>query len=286
MKTPSQKAFIITLSLYALALLIGYWLYTQDTPPTKENNVKLTTVPVTLAMFQAPPIAEPTPPVQTEEAVIEPKVEPVINPLPEPKIKPTIEPKIKPKPIQTPPPKTVKPQTTQPIEPKKLLPPPKELPKEQPKKPPVKQSPIPPQPNIVAEPMPPATPTPPKVQTPTVAEKPYPQPPQLSHPNTEQAEKTYLSELNHQIAQHAKNSYPKRAKRRRWEGEVLIQFTLFPNGAIKHLSIIQSSGRSMLDEAAIHILKTDMNSQFKPFPDDIVRNKWVIKVPVSYHLEY
>ncbi len=282
MKTPSQKAFIITLTLYTLVSLVGYRLYTLAPPPTKENKIKLTAVPVTLAMFQAPPIVAPTPPIQTEVAVVEPEIEP----LSEPKIKPTIEPKIEPKPVQTPPPKIIKPQTIQPVEPKKLPPPPKELPKEQPKKPPIKQEPVHPQPNIMAESITHDTPTPPKVETLAAVKKIQPQPPQLSHPNTEQAEQVYLSELNTQIARHAKNSYPKRAKRRRWEGEVLIQFTLFPNGAIKHLSIIQSSGRSMLDEAAIHILKTNMNSQFKPFPDDIVRNKWVIKVPVNYHLEY
>lgn len=272
MKNPSQKAFIIALTLYGLISLVGYWLYTL--PPAKENPVKLTTVPITLAMFQAPPIVTPTPSTQTKEPIIV-----------EPKIQPTIKPKTESKPVQT----------ARPVEPKKSPPPPKEelpkeLPKEQPKehpkKTPVTQHTPTPQTHREAEPVTTTAP-PPKMETPSaVAKNPQPQQPQRNPLNTEEAEQLYLSELNTQIARHAKNSYPKRAKRRRWEGDVLIQFTLFPSGAIKYINIIQSSGRSMLDEAAFHILKTQMNSQFKPFPDDIMRNKWVIKVPVSYHLEY
>ena len=277
MTSPSQKAFIITLALYSTLILAGYWLYTSEVLPVKEHKVKLTTVPVTLAMFQAPAVVTPTPPAPTKVNIKAPKkVEPKIKP----KVKPDTTPKAEPRPVQTHTPKTIKPQIIKPTEPKKILPPKEKL-KEQPIKP--EQT----QPSTPSEPVKKSLPPPPKVQAPTTIQtKQPPSPPaQLSLPNTEQAEQTYLNELNTQIAQYAKNTYPKRAKRRRWEGEVLIQFTLYPNGAIKNIRIIQSSGRTLLDEAAIQIFKTKMNSQFKPFPSEIVRNKWILKVPVDYGLE-
>ncbi len=275
MTSPSQKAFVITLALYSTLMLAGYWLYTSSATPVKENKVKLTTVPVTLTMFQAPAVATPTPTIPKEAKLEEPKKT-------EPKIEPKVESKIKPKPVQTPKPKPIKPQITKPIEPKKITPPPKEN-LENLKERPKAQEHI--QPSALSEPIENNLPTPTKVPVPTTTKPKHATPAQLNLPNTAQAEQTYLSELNAQIAQYARNTYPKRAKRRRWEGEVLIQFTLYPTGAIKNIRIIQSSGRSLLDEAAIHILKTKMNSQFKPFPSEIVRNKWILKVPVSYGLE-
>jgi protein TonB len=262
--SPAKKAFLMASILYALLLLLGYVWYTSTSPALKKESVKLTALPVTLSMFQPPT--------------------PIVVPVSIPKV---VEEAQQPKPI-TP----VDRQTEMPITPVKISPPPKktevkqkELPKKTLEKPKevfkevLKETPPKPsvKPSIAPKKIPP--PTQAIESTKELTSKP------IIHPNqSASAEQSYLSELNTIIAQHAYNSYPRRAKRRNWQGEVLIQFTLLPNGRITHLSITESSGRQLLDNAALQIFQVKMNQQFKPFPKEIVRTQWRIEVPVSYHL--
>ena len=83
---------------------------------------------------------------------------------------------------------------------------------------------------------------------------------------------------------HAQTTYPRRAKRRQWEGVVVIEFKLLSNGKITQLSLVNSSGKSILDTAALSIFQKRMKGQFKPFPKEIQRKYWQIKVPVNYQL--
>lgn len=259
--TPAKKAFLIASILYACLLLIGYAWYSFSTQ-AQEKQLTLTTVPVTLSMFKHTVSAKPIP---KETQVIQP--EPTDSVLP---VKETIE-------------KTITKQTDLALKP-------------EPKKEPIKKS--PPPKKINAKPqitpvkpvikIPPTPPPLPKEKTPPSPEittKPLKKEITPIHPNlSAHAEQSYLSELNTIIAQHAYNSYPRRAKRRNWQGEVLIKFTLLPNGRITRLSLVESSGRQLLDNAALHIFQIKMNQQFKPFPKEIKRTQWQIKVPVSYHL--
>ncbi|MBI3187814.1 MAG: energy transducer TonB, partial [Gammaproteobacteria bacterium] len=49
--------------------------------------------------------------------------------------------------------------------------------------------------------------------------------------------------------------YPDAALRRNWQGDVILQFTLLPDGHLDHIRIHQSSGYKALDDAAIHALQ-------------------------------
>lgn len=49
--------------------------------------------------------------------------------------------------------------------------------------------------------------------------------------------------------------YPDVALRRNWQGDVILQFTLLPDGHLDHIRIHQSSGYKALDDAAIHALQ-------------------------------
>ncbi len=253
--TPAKKSFLIAFVLYALLLLTGYIWYTSTL--TKKALPELTEVPITLSMFQ---VAPPTP---KRVEVVQPAPIKAVEP---PPLKPIEK---RPAPIEKP----SKPPIKKPVEPAT--------------KTPIKISP-PPKPTIepVIEVQPKAPPPIPAIKS---AEKPVAEPLEMpSSPirtnQAAKAEERYLSELNAIIAQHAYNSYPKRAKRRNWQGDVFIQFTLEPNGRISQLSIVESSGRKLLDNAALQIFQVKMNQQFKPFPKEITRTKWRIKVPVSYNL--
>lgn len=48
--------------------------------------------------------------------------------------------------------------------------------------------------------------------------------------------------------------YPTSARRRNWQGDVVLQFTLMPDGSIKHIRINKSSGYPVLDDAAIDVM--------------------------------
>lgn len=100
-----------------------------------------------------------------------------------------------------------------------------------------------------------------------------------------EAENHYLQKLQQQIAQYAASSYPTRAQRRKWEGDVTVQFTILANGVIQNIIIYNSSGRTILDEAALSVLRDTMNSRFLPFPEEIERDAWLIQLPVTYYLK-
>ena len=300
MTSPSSKAFIISALIYAILMLGGYWLFTLPTNTPKKIEDHPSVVPVTLAMFQAsipqaqpvlPPATKPEAVKQTESPLKEMEIE-------KPKIeKSEIE---KPKPVQ---PKSPEPKKVQvkPIEIKKAepintpiqkTPPPKISPPKAPEpkitEPKVIESKVT-EPKTAEAPLKKATQEKPIIEktatTPSSTPKPAATPPKYSSEQTAVAEQAYLAELRNQIAQYAHNTYPTRAKRRHWEGVVLIQFTLLKNGHITHLKIIESSGRQVLDNAATTIFQAKMKNQFKPFPEEIQRSDWQIKVPVGYHLK-
>ncbi|VAW48415.1 hypothetical protein MNBD_GAMMA03-968 [hydrothermal vent metagenome] len=267
--TPAKKSFFIAFVLYAFLLLIGYALYSHT--PAKKELPDLTEVPITLSMFQtaAPKVVKIEQP-EPIKAVEPPPPSPIEK---------------RPPPVKTP----IKPPINKPIEP--ITTPPVNIePKITPTRTPIKNSSPPPkasaEPVIEEQPkiLPPPTPVTQSTVKPTTEPLKEPYVPSVSADQTAEAEEHYLSELNAIVAQHANNSYPKRAKRRNWQGEVFIQFTLQPNGRITQLSIVESSGRQLLDNAALQIFQVKMNQQFKPFPKEITRTKWRIKVPVSYNL--
>lgn len=49
--------------------------------------------------------------------------------------------------------------------------------------------------------------------------------------------------------------YPKLAQRRNWQGDVIVEFVIRPSGVISNIKIKESSGYSILDNAAIISVK-------------------------------
>ncbi len=270
MKRTSFQSFVLSLIIYCLILGAGYWLVSRE---IKNEPQKLEIVPVSLSMFS---IAEPAP--QEIPPKPQPIVEPV-KPLPEPpKTEPKVEPEIKPK---EPPKPKVKPK---PVEKPKVIEKPQPVKKTEPKKAPQPEPKKydPPAPKVeqpVIEEAVEAKPVNPSVTKMTAPTQPRFNPEQVAN-----AEQMYLQELRSRIVQYAQDTYPKRAKRRHWEGEVKIEFKLQTNGTITGLKIIKSSGRSILDQAALEIFQEKMQFKFKPFPKEIERREWEISVPVTYHL--
>jgi protein TonB len=276
MKSTARLSFIIATLLYATLLLAGYWLFSLTIKEPKQLPEKLTALPVSLNMFQAtaPTIQAISTPEEIEVKVIEkPEIKPVVKPTVEPKVVPKPEPIIA-KPVIKKPALPVEPVVAKPtiVKPKTVKPKPPE-PIENPLKEAKTES------TLAAKPSPVMT---------QIKETSEPVAPQLNRQVSKQqqanVEQAYLYELRNEILMHAQHTYPRRAKRRRWEGVVTLSFTLLPSGKILGLSIQESSSRQILDDAATSILQSKMRNQFQPFPAEITRKEWEITIPVSYHL--
>ena len=245
-------AFLITATLYAIIAAIIFWQFDNITKSAvKKKTIKK--VPITISMFQAPtPIVPPK--------IIPPK--PIVKPKPPKPIKKKVIKKKK---------KIVKKKKIKKRIKKRI---PKQVPKLIPE--PVEE--------VIEEVF---VPTPVPVVKPVVTQvtPTPPPPPKYSASEIANAEDRYKSELSTAIAILAKDNYPRRAKRRRWEGELTLAFTLHRNGAIINLRIIDKAKRNILNKTAINIIKEKMNMKFKPFYDEIDKEKWEFTQPISFSLK-
>lgn len=277
MKSTASLSFIIATLLYATLLLAGYWLFSLAITEPKPLPEKISALPVTLNMFQA------TAPTPTVQAIVTPEIE--VKVIEKPEVKPIVKPTVEPKLVPKPEPIIAKPvikRPAQPVEPvvqkPKIVkqkavtpkpPEPVEKPAEEAKA----------VPTLLAKPNSPMTQS--KAEVEPIAPKLNTQ---ISRQQQVNAEQAYLYALRSEVLMHAQDTYPRRAKRRRWEGIVTLSFTLLPSGKILGLRIQESSGRQILDDAATSIFQSKMHNQFQPFPAEITRKAWKITIPVSYHL--
>jgi protein TonB len=74
-------------------------------------------------------------------------------------------------------------------------------------------------------------------------------------------------------------NYPPIARRMGWEGRVLIGFILEPNGDIRDLKVLKSSGYEVLDKEALDAIRRS----YKDFPKPPV--SVVVKLPINFRLE-
>lgn len=61
--------------------------------------------------------------------------------------------------------------------------------------------------------------------------------------------------------------YPDEARRKKISGDVRLVVALLPNGSIKRIDVLASSGNSVLDQAAIRSVK--LAAPFAPFPEEL-----------------
>ena len=84
------------------------------------------------------------------------------------------------------------------------------------------------------------------------------------------ADAAYLHQWSTKIEQVGNRNYPEEALSQRITGNLQMAVTLNPNGTIRELELTESSGVSMLDEAALQIVR--LASPFDPFPPEIRKN--------------
>ncbi len=69
-------------------------------------------------------------------------------------------------------------------------------------------------------------------------------------------------------------NYPEEARRRKLSGKLRLDVGIFPDGSIESITVITSSGKKLLDDAAIRIVK--LAAPFSPFSQEMRSNTDVL----------
>lgn len=77
----------------------------------------------------------------------------------------------------------------------------------------------------------------------------------------------YLYKWSQKIEAIGNQNFPEEALQKQIFGSLRLSVTIYPNGAVKNIEVLQSSGHSILDRAAEHIVR--LASPFAPFPKEI-----------------
>ncbi|HKQ24628.1 MAG TPA: TonB family protein [Burkholderiales bacterium] len=210
---------------------------------------------------------EPEPP-PIPRAEIAPPPAPVVVPKAEPRIEPkseiTPEPKIEPRP-EPPPVARVEPLPEPRTE---ILPDQQPVPRVEPP-PPVEQATVPPAP-VVATPVPPPAPPQP------VARKKEPD--RAVEPRLLL---TYGLSISNEIKRYQK--YPPMAQRKGWEGTAEVLLQIDADGKVTRITLGKSSGRSVLDEEALNMVRKA--SPLPPAPQDLRGRELTVTVPIVFKLQ-
>lgn len=84
-------------------------------------------------------------------------------------------------------------------------------------------------------------------------------------------------------AMRSRFTYPALARRRGWEGSVVLRLDLDSEGRLQHIAVEQSSGHRILDRAALDALKA--LSGRVPVASDINQPLNGLRIPVEYRLQ-
>ena len=136
----------------------------------------------------------------------------------------------------------------------------------------------------VALPAPPADPEPALSAAPAVPEPPAPPAP-MDKPTVADAEpRDVLFGFGRLLEQALESNqhYPRLARQRGWQGVVKMRVQFLPGGQIGQVSIVRSSGFTMLDETAIAMLRS---AELPPIPDGLRRREFLLDVPVEFRLK-
>jgi TonB family protein len=107
---------------------------------------------------------------------------------------------------------------------------------------------------------------------------------EVSNQNAEIASQNILDEYKRalQLAIDQMKFYPKQAKRMQVEGDVIVSFSVEQNGKIKGATILHTSGKKILDSAALAAVQKLKN--FTPLPNSIGNAPLQFEVTLNYSL--
>ena len=106
-------------------------------------------------------------------------------------------------------------------------------------------------------------------------------PPQPSPEVVKKVTDSYTNQLTRAIAKQKK--YPKIAQMRQWQGEVLLNIEIDPQGNLVKADILEKSRYKILNNEAIDMVKRA--SPFPQPPEELRLKNFTVLVPISFKLE-
>jgi len=91
---------------------------------------------------------------------------------------------------------------------------------------------------------------------------------------------TYRQKLRAWLIRH--KTYPRRARRLRQEGTVVLYFVMARDGRVLHWDIRQSSGHELLDQAVKQLIRSA--NPMPALPDNTQMQRLALTVPIRFHL--
>ncbi|MDP2226046.1 MAG: energy transducer TonB [Moraxellaceae bacterium] len=86
----------------------------------------------------------------------------------------------------------------------------------------------------------------------------------------------YIDAFRSRVEEVGNKNYPQEARRRKQEGNVRLLVAILPNGQIKDVLLLKSSGYPLLDEAAKQSVR--LAAPFQPFPASIRRDTDILQI--------
>ncbi|MFT7686317.1 MAG: protein TonB [Candidatus Azotimanducaceae bacterium] len=86
----------------------------------------------------------------------------------------------------------------------------------------------------------------------------------------------YLNSWRRKIEKVGNVNYPAEARRKNLYGSLRLMVAILPDGSLKEVALLESSGHRVLDDSAIRIVK--LASPFAPFPDELRKSTDLLEI--------
>lgn len=93
---------------------------------------------------------------------------------------------------------------------------------------------------------------------------------------TSSSDAYYLNSWRRKIEKVGNINYPAEALRKKLYGSLRLMVAVLPDGSLKEVKLLESSGHQVLDNSAIRIVK--LASPFAPFPDELRRSTDLLEI--------
>jgi protein TonB len=90
------------------------------------------------------------------------------------------------------------------------------------------------------------------------------------------ADAFYLNSWRRKIESVGNLNYPQKARKNKLYGSLRLMVAILPDGSLKEVELLESSGHQVLDDAAVRIVR--LSAPYAPFPDELRRSTDVLEI--------
>jgi protein TonB len=90
------------------------------------------------------------------------------------------------------------------------------------------------------------------------------------------ADAFYLNSWRRKIESIGNLNYPQEARKNKLYGSLRLMVAILPDGSLKEVELLESSGHKVLDDAAVRIVR--LSAPYAPFPDELRQSTDVLEI--------